>query len=127
MSHLSDVEQTVLRRDVQIGERAVLSRCIVGDRVTIGARCRLRNAIVARDNHLPEGFEAGFDPELDRQRWPVSDAGILVIPRGSFPATSSRLARYKISDPIPRIGLTVRPEPNRAGRSECPQYTSQSA
>jgi glucose-1-phosphate adenylyltransferase len=121
MARLSEVEQTILRCGVEVGERASLSRCIVGDQVTIGARCRLQNTIVETGNRLPDGFEAGFDAELDRQRWPVSDGGIVVVPRGSFPVTSGGLARYKITRPIHPIGAIVRPEPDRAGRSECPQ------
>ena len=102
MSHSAEVEQSILRQGVHIGERALVSRCIVADNVTVGARCRLRNVIVDQDNHLPDGFEAGIDAALDRQCWPVSDAGIVVIPRGFFaaPAAMPRRREALAAEPL---------------------------
>ncbi len=94
ISRSSQLEQTVLRQGAHIGEGARLSRCIVGENVRVGDRCRLRNVIIDQDNYLPERLEAGFDSELDRERWPVSDTGIVVIPRGYF-APSPQAARRR--------------------------------
>ena len=94
ISRSSQVERIVLRQGARIGEGARLTRCIVGENVQVGAGCRLRNVIIDQDNHLPEGLEAGFYPELDRERWPVSDTGIVVIPRGYF-APSTQSARRR--------------------------------
>lgn len=85
-SFSSRIEHSILRRGVTVEEDALLSRCVVAENVRVGEGCRLRNAIVDADNWLPDGFEAGFDLDADRRRWPVSKAGIVVIPRGSFAA-----------------------------------------
>lgn len=125
LSPSCELDRVIFRRDARVGEGASVSRCIVGDHVSIGARCRLRNTIVEADNHLPDGFQAGFDPGLDRDRWPVSDAGVVIIPRGSFPDTAEDAVCCKIdglSQPILAIGANVLPEPHRAGRPECKLY-----
>jgi glucose-1-phosphate adenylyltransferase len=80
----AEVEQSILRQGACLGEGAIVSRCILGDEVRVGAGCRLRNVIVESDNHLPDGFEAGFDLARDRAALPVSPGGIVVIPRGYF-------------------------------------------
>src|SRR5690606_32397432 len=37
-------------------------------------------------NWVPDGLEVGFDREADARRWPTSAGGVVVIPRGAFPA-----------------------------------------
>jgi glucose-1-phosphate adenylyltransferase len=101
------IEESVLRRDVDVGVGARLSRCIVAEGVRIGRDCRLRNVIVDRDNHLPPGFEVGFDPVGDRRRWTVSEGGIAVIPRGAFPAGMPSRTSVSIPILLPSPGAPV--------------------
>ncbi len=82
----AELVDTVLRPGVEIASGASLARCIVAEGNRIGAGCRLRNVIVDAGNWLPDGLEVGFDPQADGRRWPVSAGGIVVIPRGAFPA-----------------------------------------
>ena len=81
------VEGSILRRGAFVGEGAVVSNCILGEDVDIGAGCRLRNVIVEADNQVPPGFEVGFDPARDHEWLPVSEGGVVVIPRGFFATT----------------------------------------
>jgi glucose-1-phosphate adenylyltransferase len=67
----------------------LLDHCIVMDRNVIGRGARLRRVIVDLDNHIPPGEQIGFDLERDRQRFHVSEQGVVVVPRGFFPAPSA--------------------------------------
>jgi glucose-1-phosphate adenylyltransferase len=83
----AEVERSILRQGASIGERAEISGCILNDGVAVGADCRLRNVIVDVDNTIPDGFVAGYDSARDRERFPVSANGVVVIPRGFFSKT----------------------------------------
>jgi glucose-1-phosphate adenylyltransferase len=86
VSHAS-LDHTMLRRSVTVEEDAKVDYCIVMDRTVIGAGARLRRAIVDQDNAIPAGERIGYDLERDRQRFHVSESGIVVVPRGYFPRT----------------------------------------
>ena len=43
----------------------------------------MKRVIVDKNVRLPEGTVVGFDPELDRKRYFVSEGGIVVIPKES--------------------------------------------
>jgi glucose-1-phosphate adenylyltransferase len=54
---------------------------IIFSHVNIGRHCRIRNAIVDRDVHIPEGTIIGYDPELDAKNFVVTETGITVVTR----------------------------------------------
>ena len=84
--HGSVLDHAMLRRAVRIEADAALDHCIVMDRTVIGRGARLRHAIVDQDNHVPPGELIGHDPVRDRERFHVSEGGIVVVPRGYFRA-----------------------------------------
>jgi glucose-1-phosphate adenylyltransferase len=47
--------------------------------VDVGRNAIVRNAILDKNVVIGEGVEIGVDPEADRERFVVSDAGIVVI------------------------------------------------
>ena len=49
--------------------------------VNIGRHCRIRNAIIDRDVHIPEGTIIGYDRELDGKDYLVTETGITVVTR----------------------------------------------
>jgi glucose-1-phosphate adenylyltransferase len=49
--------------------------------VNIGRHARVRNAIIDRHVTIPERAEIGFDIEADRQRYNVTENGVVVVVR----------------------------------------------
>lgn len=80
------LDHAMLRRAVRVQADARVDHCIVMDRTVIGAGAQLRNTIVDQDNVIPAGERIGHDLAADRARFHVSEGGIVVIPRGHFPA-----------------------------------------
>lgn len=95
----------MLRRSVVVERDAQLEHCIVMERSRISQGARIRRAIIDQDNDIPPNEEIGIHPEADRQRFAVTDSGIVVVPRMFFPARAQRPA-LSIS---PAAGAQVRP------------------
>jgi glucose-1-phosphate adenylyltransferase len=85
----AQLDHAMLRRSVVVEEGAMLDHCIVMERSSIGRGAWLRRVIVDQDNAIPENERIGFDAERDRARFTVSESGIVVVPRGFFPRTST--------------------------------------
>ncbi len=61
----SEVEDSILMHGADVGRGAVV-----------------RRAIIDKDVRIADGARVGVDPEADRERFKVSAAGIVVIPKG---------------------------------------------
>ncbi len=46
---------------------------------TIGSDSHIRRTIIERNVYIPEGSRIGFDLEEDRQKYHVTDSGIVVV------------------------------------------------
>ena len=73
------VEQSIVGPGVRVREAAHVSETILLPDVKVGARARLHRCIVDKNVVVPARMEIGVDPELDRERFTVSDSGIVVI------------------------------------------------
>ena len=76
------VKNTIIRREVVVEAGAELDNCIIMDYVHIGPGARLRNVIVDRHNNIEANACIGYDLEVDREFYKVTQSGIVVIPRG---------------------------------------------
>ena len=45
---------------------------------------RIKKAIIDKENVIPPGTEIGINPQKDRERFPVTPRGIVVVPKGYF-------------------------------------------
>jgi glucose-1-phosphate adenylyltransferase len=84
--HGAYLDHAMLRRAVVIEPDAHLSHCIVMDHAKVGRGAKLRRVILEQGNHVPPGEAIGYDLDKDRQRFHVSEGGVVVVPRDYFPA-----------------------------------------
>jgi glucose-1-phosphate adenylyltransferase len=75
------VKDSVLARNVFVDEGAEVVESVIQDNVWIGRGARVRRAIVDKNNRIPPGETIGHDLEKDRERYFVSDGGIVVVSR----------------------------------------------
>lgn len=78
------LDHAMLRRSVIVEEDARLEHCIVMERSVISKGARIRRAIIDQNNHIPPGELIGYDLDKDRERFHVSEGGIVVVPKGYF-------------------------------------------
>src|SRR5947209_3575987 len=74
------VRNSVLSPDVRVNSYSEVDSSIIFSHVNIGRHCRIRNAIIDRDVHIPEGAVIGFDPKEDARNYLVEN-GITVVTR----------------------------------------------
>lgn len=51
------------------------------DDIEIGHHARIRRAIIDKGVKIPAGERIGYDVDRDRQRFTVTDNGVVVIPK----------------------------------------------
>ncbi len=70
---------SVLGRHVRLHSGALVEDSVIFDNCDIGRRARVRRAILDKNVRIPEDAEIGYDLERDRQKYFVTDSGIVVI------------------------------------------------
>ena len=73
------VRRSVLSPNVRVHSFAQVDDSVLMDNVKVGRGAVVRRAIVDKNVEIPEGAQIGVDLDLDRQRFTVSDNGIVVI------------------------------------------------
>jgi len=73
------VRNSVLGRRTFVHSYSLVEDSILFDNCDIGRRARIRRAILDKNVHVPAGTEIGYDLERDRQRYHVTDSGIVVV------------------------------------------------
>jgi glucose-1-phosphate adenylyltransferase len=76
------VENSVVSPNVRVHSWAHVDGCVLMEGVDIGQHAVVRRAILDKNVIVREGAEIGVDPERDRKRFTVSDAGIVVVGKG---------------------------------------------
>ena len=75
------VQRCIVGYDVRVNSYCEVSDSILYNHVNVGRHSRIRRAIIDRHVTLPERTEIGYDTEADRQRFHVTDSGIVVVVR----------------------------------------------
>ncbi|WP_089155617.1 glucose-1-phosphate adenylyltransferase [Micromonospora sp. NBS 11-29] len=76
------VENSIVSPKVKVHSWAHVDGAVLMEGVEIGRHAVVRRAILDKNVYVPEGVEIGVDLEKDRQRYTVSDNGIVVIGKG---------------------------------------------
>jgi glucose-1-phosphate adenylyltransferase len=77
-----EVRRSVISAGVRVNSYAQVEGSVLMHGVKVGRHAVVRNAIVDKDVSIPEGAKVGVDLEMERQRFTVSDGGIVAIGKG---------------------------------------------
>ncbi|MBN1638743.1 MAG: glucose-1-phosphate adenylyltransferase [Ignavibacteriales bacterium] len=75
------VERSILGPNVRVNSFTYVTDSIIMDNVNIGRHSQIRRAIIDKNAIIPENTLIGFDPEIDKKRFTVTENGITVIPK----------------------------------------------
>ncbi len=89
-----NVLRCVLSPDVRVNSFASVEDSILMEHVEVGRYAKVRRAIVDKDVVIPRYAEIGYNLEQDRQRFHVTDSGIVVVEKGTI-----------IEEPRPAVSL----------------------
>lgn len=79
------VQQSILFPNVYVGSEAFVENSIIFEQVRIEAGVKLKNCIIEKHNCIPKREVIGHDLTRDRERFQVTDKGIVIVPpRFSF-------------------------------------------
>ena len=76
------INRCVLHPRVRIHSYSDVDESILMDGVEVGRHSKIRRTIVDKGVKIPPHTTIGYDLEADRQRFTVTDSGIVVVPKG---------------------------------------------
>ena len=77
------VRRSILSPRVRVHSLALVEDSVLFDNVHVGRNAVVRRAVVDKNVRIPDGEEIGVDLERDRQRFTVSEGGVVVIGKGT--------------------------------------------
>jgi glucose-1-phosphate adenylyltransferase len=77
------INRSVLHPRVRIHSYCEVDESVLMDGVDIGRHSKIRRTIIDKGVKVPPHTMIGYDLELDRQRFTVTDSGIVVVPKGA--------------------------------------------
>lgn len=77
-----EVRRSILSPGVRVHSYSDVQDAILLENVTVHRHARIRRAILDAEVEVPRGALVGYDPDEDRRRHTVSDAGVVVVTPG---------------------------------------------
>ena len=75
------VNRSILSPGVRINSYAQVTDSVLMANVDIGRYCKIKNAIIDKNVSVPPHTVIGYDLERDREKYHVTESGIVVIPK----------------------------------------------
>src|SRR5436853_2060953 len=76
------VNKSILSPRVRINSFSDVDETILFENVNVGRHAKIRRAIIDKNVDIPQGVRIGYDVEEDKKRFFVSPTGIVVVPKG---------------------------------------------
>ena len=77
------INRCILHPRVRIHSYTDIDESILMDGVEVGRHSKIRRAIIDKGVKIPPNTTIGYEPEADRQRFTVTDSGIVVVSKGA--------------------------------------------
>lgn len=76
------VKQSLIFPGTRIRSHSLVNASVVLPRVMIGKHCRLTKTVIDKEAIIPDGMVIGEDTSLDRQRFHVTQGGVVLVTSG---------------------------------------------
>ncbi len=73
------VRNSLLFSNVRVEDGSKITRSVIMPNVQIGKLCTIRNAIIDEGCEIPDNTQIGVDLEADRQRYEVTEKGVILV------------------------------------------------
>lgn len=87
----SMINQSVLFSDVRVHSFSTIEDSVILPQVEIGRNVKLKRVVIDKGTTIPDGMEIGFDLDLDRKRFYVSEKGITLVTASMLGAPTHRV------------------------------------
>lgn len=89
------VRNSVLGYNVIVRSWAEVDESVIMDGVVVGRHCKIKKAIIDKENVIPPNTVIGYDPREDSKRFTVTPRGIVAVPKGYFKEDSEWKSRQE--------------------------------
>jgi len=88
----ASVRESLLFFDVTVDERSEIFRSVLLPHVAVGKGCHISRAIIDEGCNVPDGMVIGVDAVRDRERFHVTEQGVVLVTRDMLRAEANRTA-----------------------------------
>ena len=87
----ANINQSVLFSNVRVHSFSTIADSVILPQVEIGRNVKLKRVVIDKGTVIPDGMEVGFDLELDRKRFHVSEKGITLVTAAMLGSPTHRI------------------------------------
>lgn len=75
----ASIKNSLLSNSVRVEKHSYVNQCVVLPNVSIGRCCQLYNVLVMEGCNIPDGFCIGFDFNMDKKYYHISENGVRLV------------------------------------------------
>ncbi len=76
----ANIHHSLISYSCKVDEGTLVEDSILLPNVTIGRNCKIKNAIINENTHIPDNTIIGYNIEKDREKFFISPKGIVLVP-----------------------------------------------